>query len=280
MAFGGFILEDMNIGIDVGATKVLVCHITEKGIKKSIRFETPKLYTDFLALLSDTVASLTTDSIDYCVVAIPGVIDQEKGYLISCGNLDWSDIPIKNDLQLLLHCNDLYIENDAKLAAISEARQIPAFRRIFYLTVSTGIGGALVIDGKLDQSTIHNEIGHTLYERDGKIVTWQSFASGKALVQRFGKRASEIDDPHIWTIFSSDLSLGIVDIAAFLYPDVIIIGGGVGTHFNKYKDQLNSKLQALSSPVIKVPQIRQAVHPEEAVIYGCIEIMKDYEKSS
>lgn len=270
----------MNIGIDIGATKVLVCHITNEGIKNSIRFETPKNYTDFLIILSNTVVSMTTESIDYCVIAIPGVVDQEKGYIISCGNLNWKDVPIMHDIKSRLHCHNVHIENDAKLAALSEARLLPHIKRVFYLTVSTGIGGALVIDGNLDKSTIHNEIGHTLYERDGKIVTWQSFASGKALVQRFGKKASEIDDPYVWAIFSKDLCLGIIDIAAFLYPDVVVIGGGVGSHFHKYKKQLDNELQALSSPIITIPTIRKAAHPEEAVIYGCIEVMKDHENNS
>ena len=69
---------------------------------------------------------------------------------------------------------------------------------------------------------------------DGELVPWETFASGKAIVRRFGKLASEIDDPAIWKIISRDLALGIIDMAANIQPDVIIIGGGVGTHFKKY----------------------------------------------
>lgn len=74
--------------------------------------------------------------------------------------------------------------------------------------------------------------------------------------------------------------MGIIDIDANVYPDAIIIGGGVGTHFHKYGKFLRAELKKYENPMVKTPNVYQAKHPEEAVIYGCYELIKDYEKSA
>ena len=117
-----------------------------------------------------------------------------------------------------------------------------------------------------------------LFERDGELVTWESFASGKAIVKRFGKMASEINDPATWQIISRDLVMGIIDIIANIQPDIVIIGGGVGSHFAKFEKFLKAELKKYESPMVPIPPVVAAKHPEEAVIYGCYELMKDHAK--
>lgn len=249
-------------------------------IEGSIKFPTPKKYSEFVKLLAENVDKLTTDKWQLACVAAPGKIDREKGLVIAFGNLPWENVPIRDDLRKIAGCH-VIIENDAKLAALSEARLLePPRKKVIYLTVSTGIGGGTVIDRKLDPDLVDAEVGHMLFERDGQLVKWESFASGKAIVKRFGKMASEIDDPEIWKIVSRDLAMGIIDIAANVYPDIIVIGGGVGSHFHKYGKFLRAELKKYEDPMVKIPEVVQAKHPEEAVIYGCYEAIKDYEESA
>lgn len=267
----------MYLTIDIGGTKILFARMNKSGkIEESIKIPTPQIYEDFKKVLAENVDKITTDKWELACIAAPGKIDRESGSVIAFGNLDWENVPIKKDLESIINC-DVLIENDAKLAALSEARQLsPPRKKVVYLTVSTGIGGGTVINNVLDPDLLDAEVGHMLFERDGQLVKWQSFASGKAIVKRFGKMASEIDDPEIWKIISKDLAIGIIDISANVQPDIIVIGGGVGSHFKKYGEFLNEELSKYESPMVPMPEVVGAQHPEEAVIFGCYELIKDF----
>lgn len=270
----------MYLTIDIGGTKTLLARMNKSGkVEESFKFPTPPEYPEFVKQLADNVAKITTSSITLVAVAAPGKIDRGTGVGIAFGNLPWKNAPLRKDIHDITKATVL-IENDAKLAALSEARLLdPPRHKVIYLTVSTGIGGGTVIDRKLDPDLIDAEVGHMKFERDGQLVNWESFASGKAIVKRFGKLASEINDPAIWKVISHDLAMGIIDISANVQPDVIIIGGGVGTHFHKYGKFLKAELKKYEDPMVKIPDVVQAKHPEEAVIYGCYELIKDHLKA-
>jgi predicted NBD/HSP70 family sugar kinase len=111
-------------------------------------------------------------------------------------------------------------------------------------------------------------------EHEGKLLAWEDFASGRALKKKYGKLASQIDDPAIWAEFARNLALGLDVLLAAMQPEVVIIGGGVGTYFAKFGDKLESELKARESKMVRVPTIIKAKRPEEAVIYGCYEYIR------
>lgn len=271
----------MYLTIDIGGTKTLLARMNKRGkIEDSIKFPTPQDFDEFKGLLAENIDKLTTSPWQIVCVAAPGKIDRKNGVGIAFGNLPWRNAPIRDAIKTVVKDVDILIENDAKLAALSEARLLdPPRKKVTYLTVSTGIGGGTVIDNVLDPDLEDAEVGHMVFEKDGQLVSWESFASGKAIVRRFGKLASEINDPEIWKIVSRDLAMGIIDIAANIYPDVIVIGGGVGSHFHKYGKFLNAELARFKDPMVKIPEVVGAKNAEEAVIYGCYELIKDHEKS-
>lgn len=281
MSSNCYTLIIMYLTIDIGGTKTLLARMNKQGkIEDSIKFPTPQDFDEFKGLLAENIDKLTTEAWEIVCVAAPGKIDRKNGVGIAFGNLPWRNAPIRDAIKTVVKDVDILIENDAKLAALSEARLLdPPRKKVTYLTVSTGIGGGTVIDNVLDPDLEDAEVGHMVFEKDGELVSWESFASGKAIVRRFGKLASEINDPEIWKIVSRDLAMGIIDIAANIYPDVIVIGGGVGSHFHKYGKFLNAELARFKDPMVKIPEVVGAKNAEEAVIYGCYELIKDHEKS-
>ncbi len=266
----------MYLSIDIGGTKTLIGRFTKDGqLQESLKFPTPKDYAEFSKELANNIARITTKPWKMACVAAPGLINQEKGIVEAFGNLDWTNIPLVQTVKAITN-TEVLIENDSKLAGLSEARLIkPAPHKVLYITISTGIGGAVVVDGQLDKTTSDSEMGFMMHERAGKMVPWQSFASGRAIVKRFGKQASDINDQHIWKLISHDIANGLIDLEAVIQPDVIIIGGGVGSNFAKFKHPLNDELKKYASPMVKVPKVIGAKNPEQAVIYGCYQMMKD-----
>ncbi len=268
----------MFVAVDIGGTKTLVAAFTEAGeITEERRFATPQNYPAFITELANEVAKLTTREFKHGVVAVPGRLDRQNGIAIAFGNLPWENVPIQKDCQKIFGC-PIQIENDANLAALSEAAVIKdRFRKVLYLTVSTGIGGGYVVDGVLDPDTLDAEVGAQLMEHDGQLMKWEKFASGKAIVAKYGKRASEITDPHAWKAIAKNLSVGIYNAIRTYTPDAIVIGGGVGGHLDKFRQPLEEQLHELR-PDLTFPPIREAHRPTQAVIYGCFELAKQSQR--
>lgn len=265
----------MYLGIDIGGTKTLAAVLNDQGdIQEVRRFPTPKVYTVFLKELAINVASLSTKSFAAGCVAAPGTINRQKGIALDFGNLPWHDIPLKTDLQKALGC-PIVVENDANLAGLSEARLLPQYDSVLYVTISTGIGTGIITKGHIDPEMADSEGGHIILEHNDRLQKWESFASGKAIVRRYGKRAGEITSRAMWKAISRDLALGLYDLIAFIQPDAVVLGGGVAAHMDRFKDLLEVELKRFETPLTPIPPILQARHPEEAVIYGCFELVKD-----
>ncbi len=247
----------MYLGIDVGGTKTLLAVFDENGqILKQEKFPTPQKYEDFLAQLQKALEQFVQYKILACCCAVPGKVDRKNGVGVVYGNLAWHNSPIKDDISRLLNRVTVLVENDSNLAGLYEALLFQnKYKKVLYITIGTGIGDS--------------ESGQMLLDYNGKLVRWEDSASGRALVNRYGQRGSEIEDPKIWQQFARDLSLGLVELIAVMQPDVIIIGGGIGTHFNKYSEYLQAELKRHEGPMVPIPPVIQANKPEEAVIYGC-----------
>lgn len=266
----------MYLGIDVGGTKTLVGCLTNDGvIKEQKRFPTPKKYSDFLIHLTDVVRELDCQEFRAACIALPGRIDRKHGVFIAGGNLPWRNEDVYDDLVHILHV-PVVVENDANLAALSEAMLLKhKYDAVLYLTVSTGIGGGVVRGQKLDPDFLDMEPGHAIFEHHGKVKRWETFASGKAIVEQFGKKAEELNDQKTWKIIVRNLSAGFLNLIANVQPDVIVIGGSVGTHFDKYGKLLVVELKKYETPLTPIPPIIQAQRPEEAVLYGCYDLAKE-----
>jgi glucokinase len=177
----------MYVGIDVGGSKILLGTLTNQGvIKQSLKVPTPPNYREFLESVKTTLASFDHQDFKAAGVAIPATrLNRNEGIGVAFGNLPWTNVPIQADIEKMVRC-PVVVENDAKLACLSEAKLIPQYRKVLYITISTGIGAGLVVDGKIDPH-IADGGGRTMQmEHKGKIMPWETFASGKAIVERFG----------------------------------------------------------------------------------------------
>ncbi len=265
----------MYLGVDVGGTKTLLAVFTKDGkLKKSVRFETPQNYSRFLDALTDNIKGLAVDDFSAACVALAGAVDREKGIGLAFGNLPWKNIRIVEFLEKYLKAPVL-VENDAKLAGLYEAKYIKGgYKKVLFVTISTGVGLSLIVNGVIEEDT--NDLGGAVFTlQDGaKTITLDKLASGTAIVKKTGKRASELNDPKAWKEISRDMARGLIDVIALLQPEVVVIGGGVGTHFKKFEVPLSVALRKYEMPIMKIPPVVQAQKPEEAVIYGCYELLK------
>lgn len=133
------------------------------------------------------------------------------------------------------------IDLDVTAAALGEYRWGAGrdARSLCYLTVGTGIGAGLLIDGRPVHGLIHPEVGHMRVPHDRERDPfagccpvhgdcWEGLASGTALAQRWQMAPEELPDDHpAWALQAEYLALGILSIVSVVSPHRVIVGGGV-----------------------------------------------------
>lgn len=273
----------MYLAIDVGGTKTLAGLFDDSGeLVVSERFKTPKDYSEFINELQTAVSKITAQKgkAKACCIALPGLVDRESGVVQALGNLPWRNKPIRKDVAEIVGDAPVIIENDARLAGLAEASVVRfSHSHVLYLTVSTGIGGALIWDGKIVKELQDTEVGKMPLEHNGKVTNWEEFASGRWLKDRFGKQASELDDDKAWDEVGDNIAKGVGALCSVLQPQVVIFGGGVGQYAEKFVDRVSEYLMENLHPVVRKPKsLRAASFPDDAVLRGCYIHLKSQEK--
>lgn len=267
--------QTMYLGVDIGGTKTLLAALDDHGtIKEKAIFPTPKDYDHFLAELKDQSTHFAHHDFRAGAIAVRGVVDREHGRPGGDDVLPWAGRHLQADVERIFNC-PLLLENDAKMAGLSEAMLLKdEFKRVIYVTVSTGIGFSLIVDGVIDKN-VADLAGQTLQlDYRGKRMAWEKFASGKAIVEMYGKKAMDIKDEATWRQVSHELAKGMIHLTTLFEPEVIVIGGSVGEYFDRYAKPLKEELGKYHVPIIKLPELRQAQRPNEAVVYGCYDLAK------
>jgi predicted NBD/HSP70 family sugar kinase len=259
----------MITAVDVGATKTLVAQFDDAmQLSHESRFPTPEEADAFMAELLRSIDKLPNTSV--ISVAIPGIV--LDGKIVSCPNLPlWKDLPIQKQLQEKYKC-PIFIENDANLAGLAEINALSPLPQVgLYITVSTGIGTGLIVEGRLTPTNARVEAGHMVFWSDGQWQEWEDFASGRALAKHFGKKASDLNRAEEWQVVAEKVSVGLCAIIPALRPEVVVFGGGVGAHLQKFVQPLERLLEQrlVNSKFHFIPKIAPAQHPNEAVLYGC-----------
>ena len=189
------------LGIDLGGTNIAVGIVNEnyeiisKGSVPTLANRDGKLIIKDMAELCKkliTNAGLTLNDIAYAGIATPGTADSDTGVVVYANNLPFNNFPIADLLKEYLGIEKVYIENDANAAAKAEAI-VGAAKGAKYsvmITLGTGLGGGIVIDGKVYSGFNHAgaELGHVVIQKDGKQCTcgrkgcWETYSSATGLV--------------------------------------------------------------------------------------------------
>jgi glucokinase len=171
--------------------------------------------------------------------AIGGPLDWKKGIVSPLHQPAWRNVPLKAMMEEKWRC-PFHVDVDTNVAAIGEYRWggFPA-GRFFYLTLSTGMGGGFLLDGRIyrGQGSAHPEVGHqSIHFRCSNPAAVQcecgapdcleALVSGNGIRRIYGKSAETLS-PEEWQEVAYNLGQGLRNMATFYAPDAIHIGGGV-----------------------------------------------------
>jgi predicted NBD/HSP70 family sugar kinase len=265
----------MLVAVDTGGTKTLVASFTKDGkMSEPVRFPTPVTPAAYIEFLSDfLIENYSTEDVDAIVIGLPGVVVGEV--VIWCNNLHWKHFHAVEALRTALKGSSLaktpiLIENDANLAGLAETRSLKTIPPLsLYVTVSTGIGTGIIENGHISAALSRSEGGRMQIEFKGRVQEWEQFASGQAIVKTYGKYARDIKSKRTWDQIADRISRGMLATIPVLQPDIIVIGGSIGTYFDRYELRLERILHERLPDHIPTPVVVGAKHPEQAVVYGC-----------
>jgi glucokinase len=261
------------IGVDIGGTKIAAGVVDEDGvILAKTRRKTAADSSDSVdqAVVDVCLELMATHEVGAVGLAAPGFISSDQATVLFTPNLPWRDHPLRERAAASLGDVPIVVENDANAAGWAEFR-FGAGRDVddmLLLTVGTGLGGALVVDGRLVRGAwgVAAEVGHMRVVPQGHLCgcglqgCWEQYASGSALVREAraaavadperaarllelaGGRASKITGPSV-TVAAKEgdplavellaelgrwIGEGSASVAALLDPALVVIGGGVG----------------------------------------------------
>lgn len=267
----------MIVAVDTGGTKTLIALFGQDGrVRETIKLPTPKAQDEYVTLVKDTLQKNFAEiEVTAVVIALPGIV--KNGVAVWCNNLKWKNFDAAAAFKGVLGKVPVLIENDANLAGLAEARSLdPIPTSVLYVTISTGIGTGIITSGFIEPGLRYSEGGRTIVEFSGDMQEWEQFASGKAIRAHFGMYARDITDKNTWNQIADRISRGLLAMIPVIQPDVIVVGGSIGTYFKQYSHELDTILDGKLPPHIPTPKLAQAAHPEEAVVYGCYYYAIDY----
>ncbi len=307
------------IGVDLGGTNIAVGVIDDnlkiigRGKLKTNLPRTPdEVFNDMAkaCVMAVEDAGLTMDDISSVGIGAPGTINKNNGMIEFSNNFDFKKVPARDMLSARLGGKAVYIDNDANCAALGEAvagagNGVSSFVAI---TLGTGVGSGIVIDGKLITGInfAAGEMGHMVISVDGEKCNcgrrgcWEQYASATALIAQTKDAMQHNQNSIMWYLVKDNIdevngrtafdamrqgdeaaqkvveryiyyvATGIINIINALQPEIICIGGGIGHEGDYLLEPLRRHVirERYSIYASKQTRIEAAVLGNDAGIFG------------
>lgn len=268
------------LGVDLGGTNIVVGAMSADGSRELSVRETPTRAAEgadavvgrIVALLERVTAETLSatgarrEAILGVGIGSPGPLDRERGLVIFTPNLGWRDFPLRDRISDAMRL-PATLDNDANCATLGEWWRGAAQggRNVVGLTIGTGIGGGLILDGRLyhGASDVAGELGHTTIDSTGRRCgcgnygCLEAYASGPAIAERAREALAGGEPSAMPQLVGSDLSrltaalvyqaaregdrlalevvretarllgAGVANLLNIFNPDVVVLAGGV-----------------------------------------------------
>jgi glucokinase len=316
------------IGVDLGGTNISAGAMPEDGSRQiAVRREptradqgadsvTERIGRMVDTVIAETIAETGAKRDEFLGVGIgaPGPLDREKGLVVVAPNLGWRNYPLRDRVSQLVEL-DAAIDNDANCATFGEWWQGAArgARHVVGLTIGTGIGGGLILDGKLyhGASDVAGEVGHSTIDSTGRRCSCgnygclEAYASGPAIAERAREalatedgavltrmvdgrldlitaqtvyEASMAGDPVAREVVRDTarfLGIGIANLLNIFNPHVVVIAGGVTQAGDALFEPLRAEVKRRAfRPAVEAARIVPGTLPGTAGVVGAVAAFK------
>lgn len=307
----------IRIGVDVGGTGIQIGVVDREYRiirESSIPTRTDIPFEEQLKHIVDCIVStvqaagMSEDDIESVGIGIPGIASAKTGEVIKCTNMGWNHVPFREVFNRYLK-KPVHIDNDANVAALAEsvAGVSAGTSSSVFITIGTGIGSGIIINGRIWSGAHHigAELGHVIFDLDGVPCTCgnhgclERYCSATALIRMAREAVAEQPDSLILrsvnmdpsrieakTVFDAArqedplavsvysryidyLAQAVASVVNLLDPEVIVLGGGVSKAGSFLLDPLTREYkQYVVFNDQPLPPVKIAVLGSEAGIIG------------
>ena len=294
-------------GIEIGGTKLQVVSGDEKAtIRERFKYDVTTLQGSegILQNIKLALSKLNNQNLQAIGVGFGGPIDRGSGKIWTSYHISgWSGFNLKKYLEELTGLR-VYIDNDANVAALAEATHGAGqnLEHVFYVTMGSGVGGGLVVNGSIYHGALpgETELGHIRLDKSGRTV--QDSCSGWAVNEKIRERvksnpnsplaqlskkfigteakalvdALKINDSVARDILhetADDFVFGLSHVIHLIHPDTIILGGGLSLIGEPLRKLVEEKLRTYIMDAFQPgPMIKLASLKEDAVPVGALQL--------
>ncbi|MCH7828333.1 ROK family protein [Patescibacteria group bacterium] len=269
----------MYLLFDIGGTKCRYA-LSRDGetIEKSVVIPTPPSYEEILLKFKEIQESLPPGELQSIAAGLAGPLDSARSMLVNSPHTPaLIGKPFKRDVENIFKV-PVSLENDAVAAGVGEAVQGAGKGKsiVVYMTVSTGVGGARIIDGRVDRSAMGFEPGHQIIDQ-GKSLELEQLVSGSGVAARYGKDPRKIADKTIWDELARLLAVGLNNTILHWSPDIVVLGGSMILGDPAISlDMTRKYLKDILTIFPELPPVVKAELGDAAGLYGALELAKQH----
>jgi len=243
------------IAVDCGGTNLAVAHVRRATRPEPpVVVPTPPSATEIPGRIVDLMAELPP--VEAIGVGVAGLVDHETGRLLWMPHRP-GGASIADELRSATGL-PIFVDNDANVTALAEAAAGAGagYHMVLAVTVGTGIGGGLVIDGAIERGRGHlGEVGHMSVDPAGplcvcgRVGCWEEIGSGRALDRKALERGLRDGSALVAASAAGDAAAaaalaevgrafgdGLANLVAAFDPDVVVVGGGVAAAGDAFLD--------------------------------------------
>ena len=249
----------MKIGIDLGGTNMRVALVDGDKIRERLIRPCPAKEAEEVVTnqLIDQIRQVMNPDVDGIGVGVPSVVDAERGIVYNVANIpSWQEVHLKDILEQTFGI-PARINNDSNCftLGVSVFGEGKAFKNLVGVTMGTGIGSGIIIDGKLygGRNTGAGEIGALPY----LTMDYEHYCSSGFFTKFYGRTGKEFgqlasqNDPDavaVWREFGKHVG-NLMQVVLYTYdPEAIIIGGGIASAFSYFEQAMWEQLAMFPYP--------------------------------
>jgi predicted NBD/HSP70 family sugar kinase len=266
----------MIVVADIGGSNMRVAVSDARGIlEEPFVCDTPADFDTAVAIFAKTARNMARGRpITGAAVGVAGILSRNRRALLKAPHLrGWENKNIADAFESALGV-PIRFENDAALGALGEAvfGAGSGVSILAYIAVGTGVGGARVVDGKIDRTTFGFEMGHMKLGVGADAPEWEELVSGSGLGKKYGKPSSEIKDLSIWNECADAFALGLYNTILHWSPERIVLGGALFNECAIPLARVKITLHSINTALPILPEIRLSKLGDKSVLYGALTV--------